>query len=229
MNDAIVALDLATGSVAWTYQDTSHDVWLYGCRDGLPGCAKSVGPDYDFASSAALKTLPNGRELLVAAHKGGIAVAVDPQRQGRLVWRVPLSEKPATFFGDVLFGGASDNTKVYFALQETAAITAINLEDGSRVRSRHFTPITGRAQRTGFGAAVTLIPGVLCSGGWDGVLHALSSDDGEEIWSFDTVRSSETVNGVAAKGGSMGGPGPTVADGMLRGLRIRWCEQRHAR
>jgi polyvinyl alcohol dehydrogenase (cytochrome) len=25
----------------------------------------------------------------------------------------------------------------------------------------------------------------------------------------------ETVNGVAAKGGSMGGPGPTVAGGML--------------
>ena len=46
-------------------------------------------------------------------------------------------------------------------------------------------------------------------------LRAHSTEDGKEFWSVDTVRAYKTVNGVAAKGGSMGGPGPTVADGML--------------
>jgi polyvinyl alcohol dehydrogenase (cytochrome) len=49
----------------------------------------------------------------------------------------------------------------------------------------------------------------------DGVLHALSTDDGKPLWSFPTARAFLTVNGVAAHGGSMGGPGPTIANGML--------------
>jgi polyvinyl alcohol dehydrogenase (cytochrome) len=35
------------------------------------------------------------------------------------------------------------------------------------------------------------------------------------LWEFDTMKSFDTVNKVAAKGGSMGAPGPTVAGGML--------------
>jgi len=43
----------------------------------------------------------------------------------------------------------------------------------------------------------------------------VSAADGHVLWQYDTVKSFETVNKVAAKGGSMGGPGPTVAGGML--------------
>ena len=35
------------------------------------------------------------------------------------------------------------------------------------------------------------------------------------IWEFDTNRSFETINGVAAKGGSFDGPGVVVVGGML--------------
>jgi polyvinyl alcohol dehydrogenase (cytochrome) len=123
--------------------------------------------------------------------------------------------KPPSYYGDVLFGGAADNRKAYFALQETAAITAINLQNGKKAWSHPFKPVSGRSERPGFGAAVSLIPGVVFSGGWDGVLHALDSEDGHEIWSFDTVKSYKTINGVIAKGGSMGAPGSVIADGML--------------
>jgi len=35
------------------------------------------------------------------------------------------------------------------------------------------------------------------------------------LWEYNMLREVKTVNGVAAKGGSMGAPGPTVAGGML--------------
>ena len=35
------------------------------------------------------------------------------------------------------------------------------------------------------------------------------------IWDFDTGRAFATVNGVPARGGSINGPGATVAGGML--------------
>jgi polyvinyl alcohol dehydrogenase (cytochrome) len=62
---------------------------------------------------------------------------------------------------------------------------------------------------------LTAIAGVVFSGAQDGILRAFSTDTGKMIWDFNTVQDFKTVNGVAAKGGSMGAPGPTVAGGML--------------
>lgn len=64
-------------------------------------------------------------------------------------------------------------------------------------------------------AAVTAIPGVVFSGSVDGHLRGYSAADGKIIWEFDTFREFSTVNGMKARGGSMNGPGPTVAAGML--------------
>ena len=35
------------------------------------------------------------------------------------------------------------------------------------------------------------------------------------MWDYDTNHAFETVNGVQAKGGSVDGPGPVVAHGMV--------------
>ncbi|HEY1241185.1 MAG TPA: hypothetical protein VGF16_11555, partial [Bryobacteraceae bacterium] len=64
-------------------------------------------------------------------------------------------------------------------------------------------------------AAVTAIPGVAFSGSVDGHLRAYSMADGKVIWDFDTVGEYKTVNGVEARGGSIDGPGPAIAGGML--------------
>ena len=42
-----------------------------------------------------------------------------------------------------------------------------------------------------------------------------STEDGRLLWSFDTVRDYQTVNGVPARGGTLDAPGPVVASGML--------------
>ena len=63
---------------------------------------------------------------------------------------------------------------------------------------------------------VTVIPGVAFSGSMDGHLRAYDAADGKIIWDYNTMIEYETVNGVKAKGGSLGGgSGPVIAGGML--------------
>ena len=57
--------------------------------------------------------------------------------------------------------------------------------------------------------------GVVFAGGWDGVLHALAAGDGHELWRFNTAQDFMTINGVTAKGGSLGAPGPVIVGGMV--------------
>ena len=65
-----------------------------------------------------------------------------------------------------------------------------------------------------FGAA-TVIPGAVFAGARDGTLRAYSTGDGEVLWEYNTMQEYETVNGVRAKGGSIGGHGPAIVGGML--------------
>ena len=63
--------------------------------------------------------------------------------------------------------------------------------------------------------AVTAIPGAVFSGSLDGHLRAYATADGKIIWDFDTARDFDTVNNVAAHGGSLDVGGPIVAGGMM--------------
>ena len=95
-------------------------------------------------------------------------------------------------------------------------LSALKLDTGEEVwRTPHpgcgDTPGCSPAQS----AAVTVIPGLVFSGGLDGWLRAYSAEDGRIVWDVDTKGDYQTVNGVAAKGGSLDGGGAVVVDGML--------------
>jgi polyvinyl alcohol dehydrogenase (cytochrome) len=62
---------------------------------------------------------------------------------------------------------------------------------------------------------VSAIAGVAFSGSMDGHLRAFSAADGKVVWDFDTARPFDTVNKVQARGGSLDGPGPVIADGLM--------------
>jgi polyvinyl alcohol dehydrogenase (cytochrome) len=62
---------------------------------------------------------------------------------------------------------------------------------------------------------VTAIPGIVFSPSNDGAVRAYAAATGAIVWTFDTNRNFTTVNGVRAKGGSMDGPAPVVAGGMV--------------
>lgn len=217
LSDSVLALTLKTGKLVWSYQATPNDAYMTFCspQNQGPNCPEVNGPDYDFGSSVVLQTLPDGKQILVGGHKGGAVLALDPDRKGKLLWSEILGTKMASARGDIVFGGAVDHRAAYYALQENKGVASVDLLTGKPRWFKTSEPPADRPTRVGSAAAVTVIPGVMLNGGWDGVLRAYSTDDGRPLWSYDTVKAFDTVNGVAAKGGSMGAPGATVAGGML--------------
>lgn len=227
-SDAVVAMDLNTGKILWSFQAVKNDAWEGGCvPKPTDNCPKNLGPDHDFGASPILLNLANGQRLLMATPKSGTVFALDPDRQGALVWKLPTTYTLAPNNGQIAFGGSSDSKNIYLGLEDGTFI-AVDLTTGKpawRVRLQELSelgPPTANGEnrtkanlRFGQSAAVTGIPGAVFTGGWDGILRALSTTDGKVIWQFNTVRDYETVNGVTGKGGSMGGPGVTVVNGTL--------------
>jgi polyvinyl alcohol dehydrogenase (cytochrome) len=206
-----MALDLATGKPRWTVQHTPNDAWLVGCEVNMPSenCPEDIGPDYDFGASPIERTLADGRAIVISGQKSGMVFAQDA-RDGKIVWKATLVDKLAR--GEITFGGAADNQNAYFGTR-SGAVWAIDLKSGAKKWSTPIAPIPQR--QSGQTAALTVIPGVVFSGGSDGVLRAFAAADGKQIWQFDTVRDFTTLNGVAGKGGAFGAPGPTIAGGMM--------------
>ena len=213
--DSVIAMEMETGKIVWQHQEFQGDVFINNCRPtGEPGdnCPAKLGPDYDFGGSALIMhTLPDGRDVIIAGSKGGLAVALDLDKNGVVVWRTNIAERPPSAAGLIVFGGASDGQNVYYGLnQPGGGIAAVKLSDGSR-------PWTAKLAAAGPGnpAATSAIPGIVFTASSDGTLRALSTTDGTVLWQYNTARDYETVNGVGAKGGNIGQAGATVAGGMV--------------
>jgi polyvinyl alcohol dehydrogenase (cytochrome) len=214
--DSIMAMDLETGKIQWVAQGTANDAWLAGCPAKNPtgNCPANLGPDHDFSASPILKTLPNGRSILVAAQKSGNVWALDPDQKGAVVWKTALTSNTTEFGGKIVWGGAADDQAAYFGLG-TGGIAAVQLKEGERKWFTALEPAPAMARHVGEDGPLTAISGVVFSGGWDGVLRALSASDGHVIWEYNTVHDYDTVDGVSGKGGSMGAAGPVVVGGTL--------------
>jgi polyvinyl alcohol dehydrogenase (cytochrome) len=65
-------------------------------------------------------------------------------------------------------------------------------------------------------AAVSLIPGVLFSGGLDGMLRAVSPGNGRTLWEFNTAQEFSNSEGVPPMGGSIGAGGIVCRFGICR-------------
>lgn len=59
-------------------------------------------------------------------------------------------------------------------------------------------------------------PGFPWIDGWhERMLRALATNDGHVVWQYDTTQETQTVNGVTARGGSIGAAGATIVNGMV--------------
>ena len=221
--DAVLAFDLKTGKLRWARQTAPSMPDVFGCTPGDVNCGERAGPDFDFGASPVLATLPNGRELIVAGQKSGVAYALDPDKKGEQVWRYRAGG--GSGLGGIQWGIAADDERVYIPVAEIYSPTpgglhAVDLATGKRVwyAAPPETPICGKPSRACSGAqfsAVTVIPGIVFSPSNDGGVRAYSTKDGVVVWTFNTNREFPTLNGLRAKGGSMNGPAPVIAGGMV--------------
>lgn len=211
-SDSILAVDLDSGKVRWVFQAEPNDATLGGCGfKRTEACPEHPGPDWDFGASPILKTLPGGRELLIAPNKSGTIFALDPDRKGAVVWKTDLAESANKRATNLVWGGSTDQRNFYTGLV-TGSVAAVQLATGEKLWTARVVPPGSRAS---YAAANTAIPGAVFIGGMDGIVHALATADGKELWRFDTAQEFKTVNQVAAKGGSIGSAGPTIAAGMV--------------
>jgi polyvinyl alcohol dehydrogenase (cytochrome) len=218
--DAIMAVDIGSGRVLWTYQVTADDVHLGGCNgpELSAACPKINGPDMDIGNSPILLSLPSGARLLLAGTKAADVLAVDPDHNGALIYRVnPTGAIPGGNYRvgapAILWGGAADATQAYFGMG-TGGLAGIEAATGRTRWVFKPDPPDGSAVLS-LGAAPTVIPGVVFEGSTQGMLYAVSANEGKEIWRFDTAQRFDTVNKVPARGGAIAVSGAVAVGGML--------------
>jgi polyvinyl alcohol dehydrogenase (cytochrome) len=221
-SDAVVALNMDDGSIKWTRQATPGDIYISGCgRGSNPNCASPNGPDYDFGNAPVLARLASGKDVIVIGQKSGVGYEMDPDRQGEVLWQYRAGRGGA--LGGIEWGSAADATHAYFPLSDILSpspggLHAVDLTSGQPAWVTPPPPPVCADERgcnAAQSSAITVIPGIVFSGSVDGALRAYSTDEGAIVWTFDTNRDFPTVNGVSAHGGSMLGPGPAVAGGLL--------------
>jgi polyvinyl alcohol dehydrogenase (cytochrome) len=220
--DAVLAFDLKTGAMRWARQMAPSTPDVFGCTPGDVNCGERAGPDFDFGASPLLARLPGGHELVIAGQKSGVVYALDPDKKGEQVWHYRAGG--GSGLGGIEWGIAADSERVYVPVAEIYSPTpgglhSVELATGARAwYAPPEVPACGKPSRACSSAqfsAVTAIPGVVFSPSNDGEVRGYSTKDGHVVWRFDTNREFPTINGLRAKGGSMNGPAPVVAGGML--------------
>ena len=222
-SDAVIAVNLDNGTIAWTSQVTPKDVYVVGCNAQRENCPEDEGPDFDFGNSAILRDLPGGKSIIVIGQKSGVVWALDPDNKGALVWQRRVGKGSA--LGGLEWGSAADTTVGYFPVsdmmlgQELAGgLHALRLDTGAPVWEARPARADCKDPKNcvqAQSAAITLIPGAVFSGTTNGIMRAYDPKDGRVIWIYDANQPYTTVNGVPAKGGSFNGPGPVVVGGMV--------------
>jgi polyvinyl alcohol dehydrogenase (cytochrome) len=237
-SDAVLALDAGTGKLIWSKQVTANDVFNNGCvTPDKTNCPETAGKDSDFGQPPILISLGGGRRALVIGQKSGMVHALDPDREGQILWQTRVGQ--GGVLGGIQWGSASDGESAYVAVSDLqiapvrdpstpagyrlgvdpnhgGGLFALRVATGEKVWSAK-PPVCGDRKNCSpaQSAAVTAIPGVVFSGSEDGHLRAYSAATGEVVWDVDTVREYETVNGAKAQGGSLDVAGPVIAGGIL--------------
>lgn len=228
--DSVLAFELATGKMLWKQQATPKDAFVVACFSAdKTNCPDDHGPDHDFGQSPILVIMRDGRRMLVIAQKSGVVHALDPEDGGKILWQTRIGKGGA--LGGSEWGSAADQDRVFVAnsdvrfmrdgtmrLDSTQGGGLFGLDLASGKVAMEVPPVAcgDRLQCSpALSAAVSLIPGVVFSGSVSGFLRAYAATDGKLLWEFDTARDFKAVNGVAAHGGAIDGPGPVIAGGML--------------
>lgn len=229
-SDAVFAVDLLTGQRRWSRQINFRDAWNNSCMyKAHPNCPAERGPDEDLATSVMIVDLDRGRQILLAGSKSGALTAIDPDRDGAVLWNVKVGR--GSLQGGIHFGMSSEGTRIYVPIYDSKTTPQAGTYDDRGFPGMHmvdartgkvvwrgpfFDECRGRTPcEPGISAASTAIPGAVIAGHIDGWLRAYESATGKVLWQVDTIGEYPTASGAVARGGSMSGPGPAIFDGKL--------------
>lgn len=233
-SDAIIALRMEDGSVAWQFQATPNDIFLTGCAEDTsgPNCPPdySINKDWDFGAALMLAQRRDGSDLVLAGQKNGVVWALDPD-SGALQWSTKVG--PGGAMGGIHWAMAFDGERVFAANNLSTGATAdgadpglfaLDVNNGEVLWAYHHQPdcsgdrrerLRSCASSYGMSAATLLIDGAVVQGANDGFLKIFDTKTGEPIFSFDTARSFQTLNGVEARGGAIDNFSVWAANGTL--------------
>ena len=241
-SDAIMALDLDTGKILWIQQDEAKDVWHTGCPQGTRA-SRFPAEEFSRAVAPALRAPDVHRcRLPITVRIQKVRIGTSPRapfcsicRTAGACWspaRNPdwsghtIPTRTAPWFGDRTYPAARSclaeqrttrkrTLPCAEAPERSAGLAAVQLSDGVE---KWFTPIPPQesmSTHAGITAGVTVIPGAVFTAGLDGMLRAFATLDGRPLWQYDTTQEVQTVNGVKARGGSIGSAGTTIVNGMV--------------
>lgn len=239
-SDAVIALDLATGNVAWKYQAMAADVWNMACDvatgNNGPNCPVLFGGDgrdYDFGAGAVLAKGSWGKEIVLAGQKSGHAWALDADT-GKVLWSHRIGE--GTALGGVHWGITADENTVYVPINDPivgpdpnwksyAGMYAFDIKSGkakwsyaakSDCAGERNTLVAGCTTKYGFSAAPLVVDGAVVAGTLGGELFVLDGKNGKVLKEFDTIGPRATINaGVPGKGGSLDAHSISAGAGMI--------------
>ncbi len=222
-SDAITALDMRSGKQVWQRQFTEGDAWNAGCNSWFDSnCPEANGPDLDFGAPPILFG-----DRVFAGQKSAGVFAMNA-RDGALIWEQRLGR--GGMLGGIHWGMAlhpasrllvvpiSDRATGPDQNKPQPGLFALDLADGElRWRYDNLGTCTEAKENCheGMSAAVILNDSLVFAGGLDGWLHAFDLQQGNKLWSADTWRSFDSVNGKPAAGGAIDVHGPLILDDLL--------------
>lgn len=220
--DAVVAMDMYTGKVKWgrklVYwtQDASQDgsdMYNLSCvQTNETGCPKPEGPDFDFGSAPneiTYATSGGSVTILGVGQKSGLYYALNPDT-GQVLWRTQVG--PGSRMGGILWGSASDGTRIYVAIGNPFGESYPNPALGTAGTWAALDPATGKIlwqvpDPSGVPdlGAMTVANGVVYA---PSTAHAtgaptmlaLNASSGKKLWSYaggaTTIGGATVVNGM---------------------------------
>lgn len=237
-SDAMMALDMKTGEILWTFQATANDMYNMSCspfRGSGPNCPEPAGPDYDFGGGLSFAALADGREVVVGGQKSGDVHVVDAAT-GENLWTTKISSGSA--LGGIHWGLTVSDGRVYAPASDPAfpgydakpGLTSLDLETGEVLwahraerdcemsfadRGKETSPWPECVFAYGYSAAPASTDEFVTLGALDGKLKIFDAETGEVVWMYDTKREFVTLNGVSAHGGAIDSVAPVLAGNML--------------
>ncbi len=231
-SDAVIALQLDTGKLAWKYQTLAGDAYNIACDQNPPGpnCPKWRGPDHDIGAAIILTTAGEGTDTLLAGQKSGDIYRLDPA-SGEVIWQSRAGAGSAlggvhwgmAVAGEQLFVPVADPPYPLPGYRPEPGLYAFDINTGNRIwkqaveRGCETNLFEYFARKTlypecsfffGLSAQPQAVNDVVLAGALDGKLRVFAQSDGRILTTLQTAREFATVNNVAAHGGAIDAAGP---------------------